>query len=74
MAKLGMCTKLEKVILTGCEKVSDEGINNLMNGEKGKGKQPEGFTNLTTLKLGGLPNISDQLHNIFKKCPMLNFL
>lgn len=23
MAKLGMCSKLEEVILTGCEKVSD---------------------------------------------------
>lgn len=32
MAKLGMCLKLEEIILTGCEKVSDEGINNLMVG------------------------------------------
>lgn len=27
-----------------------------------------------TLKLGGLFNISDQLHNIFKKCPSITFL
>jgi F-box/leucine-rich repeat protein 2/20 len=26
------------------------------------------------LKLGGLVNISDQLHNIFKKCPLLEVL
>lgn len=39
-----------------------------------KPKQPDGFANLKTLKVGGLANISDQLHNIFKKCPMLSFL
>ena len=61
-------------MLTGCEKISDEGINILMTGEKGKPKQPEGFTNLKTLKIGGLFNISDQLHNVFKKCPNISFL
>jgi len=71
MAKLGMCTKLEEIILTGCEKVSDEGINNLMIGEKGKNKQPEGLPNLRVLKLGGLSMVSDQLHHIFKKCPVI---
>ena len=32
MAKISVCTKLETLILTGCEKVSDEGINILMSG------------------------------------------
>ena len=43
MQKLGICTKLEKIVLTGCEMVSDEGMNNLIFGDKTKGKQPEGF-------------------------------
>ena len=32
MSKVGMCMKLEEIILTGCEKISDEGINNLIYG------------------------------------------
>lgn len=54
--------------------MNDEGINNLMNGEKGKMKENEGFVNLRVLKLGGLMNISDKLHTVFKKCPNLGFL
>lgn len=30
--------------------------------------------NLKRLKIGGLVNISDHLHHVFKKCPMLEFL
>lgn len=45
-----------------------------MVGQKGKAKQPEGLPNLRVLKLGGLANISDQLHQIFKKCPVIEFL
>jgi hypothetical protein len=71
MGKLGMCLKLEEIILTGCEKVSDEGLNNLMIGEKGKNKQPEGLPNLKILKIGGLNHVSDQLHHLFKKCPLI---
>ena len=74
MSKIGMCMRLEEIILTGCEKISDEGINNLIYGEKGKGKQPEGFPNLITLKVGGLLNVSDQLHQIVKRCPLLSFI
>jgi hypothetical protein len=66
-----MCLKLEEIVLTGCDKVTDEGINNLMVGEKGKNKQPDGLASLKILKLGGLIHVSDQLHNIFKKCPCL---
>jgi hypothetical protein len=43
MVKIGMCLKLENLILTGCEQISDEGINNLIYGDKSKGKTPEGF-------------------------------
>jgi hypothetical protein len=42
-----------------------------MIGEKGKGKQPEALPNLRVLKLGGLNHVSDQLHQIFKKCPLI---
>ena len=69
-----MCAKIETIVLTGCQKISDEGINNLIYGEKGKGKQPEGFANLKTLKVGGLINVSDQLHQIVKRCPLLSFI
>ena len=71
MAKLGMCTKLETLILTGCETISDQGINNLIYGEKGKVKNPEGFNHLKTLKLGGLVNVSDQLFQLVKRCSAL---
>jgi hypothetical protein len=43
MAKVGMCLSLETLILTGCEHISDEGVNNLIYGDKLKGKNPEGF-------------------------------
>ena len=46
----------------------------MIYGEKGKGKQPEGFANLKTLKVGGLINVSDQLHQIVKRCPLLSFI
>ena len=46
----------------------------MIYGEKGKGKQPEGFPNLKTLKVGGLVNVSDQLHQIVKRCPLLSFI
>lgn len=29
---------------------------------------------MRVLKLGGLLGISDQLHNVFKKCPVLSFI
>lgn len=74
MAKLGMCTKLEEIILTGCEKVTDEGINNLIIGQKTKVKAQEGLPHLRVLKLGGLTLVSDQLHQLFKKCPLIEFL
>ena len=46
----------------------------MIYGEKGKGKQPEGFASLKTLKVGGLINVSDQLHQIVKRCPLLSFI
>ena len=45
-----------------------------MIGEKGKNKEVDGLPSLKTLKLGGLMNVSDNLHNVFKKCPLLSFL
>lgn len=74
MIKVGMCLKLENLILTGCEQISDEGINNLIYGDKSKGKTPEGFENLHTLKIGGLVSVSDNLYQLIKRCPSLSFL
>ena len=74
MSKLGTCTKLISLILTGCEKLSDEGLNNLSYGEKTNPKQPEGFVFLTSLKVGGLVNVSDFLNKFCQKCPALTFL
>jgi hypothetical protein len=67
MAKVGHCSKLEELSLTGCEKIGDDGITNL------KGKQGEGLPNLRTLKVGSL-NLSDSLHHVFKRCPNISFL
>jgi hypothetical protein len=66
-----MCVKLRTLILTGCENISDEGINNLTYGDKTKGKQPEGYSNLITFKIGGLVNVSDNLYQFCKRCPKL---
>jgi hypothetical protein len=74
MIKVGMCTNLNTLILTGCEHITDEGMNNLIYGDKLKGKTPEGFEQLHTLKIGGLVNISDQLYQLLKRCPSLSFL
>lgn len=38
MIKVGMCINLKTLILTGCEHISDEGMNNLIYGDKVKGK------------------------------------
>ena len=43
MIKVGMCPNIETLILTGCESISDEGMNNLIYGDKSKGKPYEGF-------------------------------
>ena len=40
MIKVGMCLELQNLILTGCDHISDEGINNLIYGDKQKGKNP----------------------------------
>ncbi len=74
MIKIGMCLHLKTLALTGCESVSDEGMNNLIYGDKIKGKPFEGFEFLQTLKIGGLVNISDQLYQLLKRCPALNFV
>jgi hypothetical protein len=74
MIKVGMCFNLQSIILTGCEYISDEGMNNLIYGDKLKGKTPEGFEHLHTLKIGGLVSISDQLYQLIKRCPSLAFL
>lgn len=49
-------------------------MNNLIYGDKIKGKPIEGFEFLQTLKIGGLVNISDQLYQLLKRCPALNFV
>jgi hypothetical protein len=36
MIKIGMCLNLKTLILTGCESVSDLGMNNLIYGDKSK--------------------------------------
>jgi F-box and leucine-rich repeat protein 2/20 len=74
MIKVGMCLGLESLVLTGCEFISDEGMNNLIYGDKTKGKPLEGFEHLSTLKLGGLTNVSDQLYQLLKRCPALSFV
>lgn len=38
MIKVGMCIHLRTIILTGCENITDEGMNNLIYGDKIKGK------------------------------------
>lgn len=40
MVKVGMCLNMETLVLTGCESISDEGMNNLIYGDKLKGKTP----------------------------------
>lgn len=74
MIKIGMCLNLRTLILTGCEHITDEGMNNLIYGDKLKSKTPEGFEFLHTLKIGGLMSISDQLYQLLKRCPSLTFL
>lgn len=64
MQKLSLCTKLEILILTGCENISDEGIMNLV-------KTTEVYPHMKILKVGGLTNVSDQLFQLVKKCPNL---
>lgn len=73
MLKVGNCPLLETLILTGCSAVTDESIMNLINGEKGKAK-PEGFPDLKVLKIGGLVNFSDSIHNLIRRCPVLELL
>lgn len=73
MLKVGNCGSLETLILTGCSAITDESIMNLINGEKGKGK-PEGFPSMKILKIGGLINFSDSIHNLIRKCPTLDLL
>jgi hypothetical protein len=43
----------------------------LIFGEKGKNKTPEGFQFLRILKLSGVTELSDSIHNLLKKCPNL---
>lgn len=74
MVKIGMCINIETLILTGCETVSDDGMNNLIYGDKMKGKTNEGFMKLNCLKVGGLKNVSDNLYQLLKRCPMLAFV
>lgn len=69
-----MCLNLQTLILTGCEALSDDAMNNLIYGDKVKGKPIEGFENLHTMKLGGLQNISNQLYQLLKRCPALAFV
>lgn len=40
MIKVGMCLNLQTLIITGCEHITDEGMNNLIYGDKLKGKTP----------------------------------
>jgi len=67
MLKLSQCSKLENLVLTGCENITDEGITNMA-------KSSEGYPNLKSLKVGGLINVSDQLFQLIKKCPNIEFL
>lgn len=72
--KVGMCLNMKTLILTGCEALSDDAMNNLIYGDKVKGKPIEGFEYLQTLKLGGLANVSNQLYQLLKRCPALSFV
>lgn len=74
MIKVGMCLNLRELVLTGCENISDEGVNNLIYGDKLKGKNPEAFEYLHTLKIGGLINISDQIYQLLKRCTSLKLV
>ena len=74
MAKVGNCCRLEELILIDCRNLTDESVNLLIFGEKGKGKSPEGFKFLRVLKLSGLSELSDTLHNLLKRCPALESL
>lgn len=38
MLKIGNCSQLETLILTGCNAINDDGITNLIHGEKAKAK------------------------------------
>lgn len=71
MAKLGMCTKLEEIILTGCEKVSDEGINNLMIGEKGKKQTTRRITQFKSSQARRTINGLRSAASYFQKCPVI---
>lgn len=74
MVKVGMCLQLRELVLTGCECLSDEGMNNLIYGDKLKGKTPEGLEHLSTLKIGGVFNLSDNVYQLLKRCPALSFI
>lgn len=74
MVKVGMCPNIQTLILTGCEFITDEGMNNLIYGDKVKGKPVEAFENLTKLKIGGLVNVSDQFYQLLKRCPQLSYV
>ena len=74
MTKVGMCLQLQELVLTGCECLTDEGMSNLIYGDKIKGKNPEGFEHLHTLKVGGVFNLSDNLYQLLKRCSALTFI
>jgi F-box/leucine-rich repeat protein 2/20 len=76
MPKIGSCPHLRLLILTGLPAISDEGINQLINGERKEGKftKLEGFKALEEVRVGGLPNLSDNLSHLFKVAPNIRSL
>ena len=60
MLKLGSCKELQSLFLTGCSRISDHWMNQLMNGDPTHNhNQIEGMPKLEVLKLGGLQNIGN---------------
>ena len=74
MTKIGMCLSLQTLILTGCEYLGDEGMNNIFKGDIVKGKPVEGLQHLKVLKVGGLVNVGDKIYQLLKRCPSLHFV
>ncbi|KRX05466.1 hypothetical protein PPERSA_04503 [Pseudocohnilembus persalinus] len=68
---LGTCTKLQEIVFTGSANILDDGIQALTSYDDPKFKSL-GFTDLKTVKLGGLEQISETtLGKLFQMSPAL---